>query len=275
MNWKVELGTKGYCVIPCLTNSEVDFGKSLFKTWWYSNSIHKQTLTSHGIIKHYEIGHTAFAWWCRTRPKVLEIFKKIWGTDDLIVSYDGSCYFPEGIKRKNTNWLHTDQRPSDSSFKCVQGFICFTANKTSTLMVVPGSHLEHESYMKSKNLKHSKDWQKVDISLERAIHIEANPGDLILWDSRVFHQNFYSPEERLVQYICYLPRSIASKADLKKRQKYYKEKRTTSHWPAPIKVNSLQPQVYGKKDLLIDYTKLINTNQDVLTELQKEIQKLI
>ena len=43
---------------------------------------------------------------------------------------------------------------------------------------------------------------------------------------------------------------------LEKRQKYFIEKRTTSHWAYPVKVNGLQPQTYGKKELLIDYSKL-------------------
>ena len=42
----------------------------------------------------------------------------------------------------------------------------------------------------------------------------------------------------------------------KKRQKYFIERRTTSHWPAPIKVVGLQPNTYGNNDLLIDYNKL-------------------
>jgi hypothetical protein len=275
MNWQQQLKEQGYCVVSVLSQSEVEYGKSLFKNWWGSNNMDKRSLVAHGIIKHYNIGHTSFAWWCRTRPSIQQVFKKIWNTEELIVSYDGACYFPPGTTRKNTNWLHVDQEPSDSSFKCVQGFVCFTENEKSTLMVVPGSHLEHETYMKSKGLTHSKAWQKVDVPLTRAIHITTKPGDLVLWDSRVFHQNFYSQEERLVQYVCYLPRSIATKADLKKRQKYFSEMRTTSHWPAPVRVNSLQPQVFGKKELLIDYTTLINTDQEIFENLSQDIQLLL
>jgi ectoine hydroxylase-related dioxygenase (phytanoyl-CoA dioxygenase family) len=274
-NWQQELTEQGYCVIKVLSEKEVEYGKSLFQNWWNSNNIGKRPLSSHGVIKHYNVGHTAFAWWCRTRPSIQKIFKQIWQTEDLIVSYDGACYYPSGLKRKTVNWLHVDQEPNDSSFKCVQGFVCFTENQKSTLMVVPKSHLEHKSYMKTHNLTHNKAWQKVDVPLERAIHVKVKPGDLVLWDSRVFHQNSYSPEERLVQYVCYLPRSLANSANLKKREKYFNEKRTTSHWPTPVRVNGLQPQIFGKKELLIDYSSLINTDKEIFKELSQEIKCLV
>ena len=57
-----------------------------------------------------------------------------------------------------------------------------------------------------------------------------------------------------------------------KRQKYFEEKRTTSHWAYPIKVNSLQPRHYGNKDLLIDYDSLPEIE---LESMMEEIKKLL
>jgi len=57
-----------------------------------------------------------------------------------------------------------------------------------------------------------------------------------------------------------------------KRLKYFLEKRTTSHWPYKINVNSLQPQTYGNNSLKIDYSKLPCINLDKYIE---EIYKLI
>ena len=59
---------------------------------------------------------------------------------------------------------------------------------------------------------------------------------------------------------------------VKKRRKYFNEKRTTSHWAYPIKVNSLQPRTYGNKDLLIDYSKLPNIRLD---DLMDDINELL
>ena len=48
----------------------------------------------------------------------------------------------------------------------------------------------------------------------------------------------------------------------KKREKYFMERRMTSHWPYPIKVNSLQPRTYGDDSKNIDYSTLIKPNLD-------------
>lgn len=272
MDWKDSLATLGYAVVPALTPEEVDFGLKLFHTWHSSNRV---PIPPHGVIKHYQVGHTAFAWWCRTRPAILATFSEIWGTTDLIVSFDGACYFPKGLTRRNTNWLHVDQAPKNPNFDCVQGFVAFTENQKACLTLIPGSHLLFWDYMKSNNLYHSTPWQKIHYDFSKTILVPTKPGDLVLWDSRVFHQNSYGSEERLVQYLCYLPRYRATKKDLEKRQKYYQEKRTTSHWPAPIRVNGLQPQVFGRTDKLIKYQELVSTDQGLLKDLDFEIKKLL
>jgi ectoine hydroxylase-related dioxygenase (phytanoyl-CoA dioxygenase family) len=273
MDWKDSLKTLGYAVIPVLTESEVRQGYDMFQKWRIANSI---PVASHGVLKHYRVGHTGFAWWCRTRPVIIDVFKDLWQNPDLIVSYDGACYLPPNLSRRNSNWLHVDQAPKDPHFKCVQGFVAFTNNREATLTLVPGSHLFFGGYMESKQLSHATPWQKVDYDLSQTIRVKVNAGDLVLWDSRVFHQNTYSSaEERLVQYLCYIPRYKATKKDLEKRQKYFQQKRTTSHWPSPIRVNSLQPQVYGRKELLIDYATLEDPDSSLLLDLENSIKKLI
>ena len=57
-----------------------------------------------------------------------------------------------------------------------------------------------------------------------------------------------------------------------KRMKYFNERRTTSHWPCPIKVNGKQPQIYGDTSKLIDYNTLTPPDLD---DLQDEIMKLL
>ena len=110
--------------------------------------------------------------------------------------------------------------------------------------------------------------------------LDVKAGSLVLWDSRTFHQNQYGPidssrkEERIVQYVCFLPDNhIKNTTSMKtKRLKYFNERRTTSHWPAPISVNGLQPQVYGDNSKLINYNDLVPPNLDDLTD---EIMKLL
>ena len=53
-----------------------------------------------------------------------------------------------------------------------------------------------------------------------------------------------------------------SLSQTKKRLKYFEELRTTSHWPYPIKVNSLQPRTFGNDEYLINYDILSKPNLD-------------
>ena len=75
----------------------------------------------------------------------------------------------------------------------------------------------------------------------------------------------------MTQYICYLPKdnNKNSKAEQTKRLKYFNERRTTSHWPYKINVNSLQPQTYGDESRLIDYKDLPSINLENETYFNK------
>ena len=61
-------------------------------------------------------------------------------------------------------------------------------------------------------------------------------------------------------YVIYLKIIFKILKANKRRLKYFLERRTTSHWPYKINVNSLQPQTYGDNSKLIDYTKLPKIN---------------
>ena len=100
---------------------------------------------------------------------------------------------------------------------------------------------------------------------------------MAIWDSRVFHQNQYgkpNSEERYVQYVCYLPKDHPKNTVtmIEKRRKYYNERRTTSHWPVPVRVNGLQPQTFEDPERSIDYNKL---EPPYLDDLEEEIYKII
>jgi hypothetical protein len=273
---KTQLFLNGYCIVDnVLDLAEIEFARGLFFDWYAANQISHRTVPPHGIIKHWEIGHTAFAWWLRTRPKVQAPFATIWGTDDLIVSYDGACYMPkQATPRRNNSWLHLDQAAKDLDFKCVQGFVALTTNEEATLGLVPQSHWDFENNVKSVKSK-SKRWLPLP-SDDRVIRVQLLAGQMVLWDSRVAHMNFYGPEERLVQYVSYLPRNVATQKDLEKRLLYRENRRTTSHWAAPVEVVGKQPQVYNDLSKLIDYSVLQDPTDPALwVEMEEEINKLV
>ena len=149
-------------------------------------------------------------------------------------------------------------------------------------MVYEKSHLLHEKYFKDRNLNSSKNWLRIDPDyLEEISHtkkvLTIPAGSLVLWDSRVFHQNQYgapNSEERIVQYVCYLPRDKEkyTKKTKEKRQLYFEKRRTTSHWPYPVTVNGLQPNTFGDESKKIDYSKLTPPDLD---DIESEIKKLI
>lgn len=281
-----ELATKGYCIIPnILSNDEVIEAKRLFDNWQKTILNHDKvhnTIDPHGIYKYHQAGHQEHAWYIRTCPKVIEAYKKLWNCEELVVSFDGSCYIPQNLKKSDNIWTHTDQAPNSKGLKCYQGFVSLTSNKERTLIVYEGSHNYHEKYFEEKNIKSSKNWQLIDhetlsrMSVQKKT-LDVPAGALVLWDSRTFHQNQYGTpgsEERMVQYVCYLPKNDKknTKSQQEKRKKYFDEMRTTSHWPYLIKVNGLQPQIYGDKSKKIDYSLLKKPDLD---RFMPNIKKII
>jgi hypothetical protein len=100
------------------------------------------------------------------------------------------------------------------------------------------------------------------------VHVKA--GDLVLWDSRTFHMgaNIEVGEERLVQYVCFLPRngSENSATEQTKRKKYLLDRRTTSHWPYRLKVNGTQPHTFGDPANSVDVEALVHDDLDDIME---------
>ena len=238
---KQELSKKGYCVVSNVLNeTEINRCKHSFQSWL--NDIPDHNHIYNGIYKYHNAGHTWHAWFSRTHPNIQKIFKHIWDCNDLIVSFDGCCYIPKECDEKDSFWTHTDQAPNSRGFQCIQSFLSFTENKERTFVVYEGTHKLHETYF--KNINSDNNWHVFDEdyirslqSFKRILHVK--PGDLVLWDSRTYHQNQYgtpNSETRMVQYICFFPKNHPENTkELQKiRRHYYETRRTTTHWPAPI-----------------------------------------
>ena len=270
MTFQSDLAEHGYTIVPSvLTIDEIAECKNELRV--YEHLMPAQPTASHGVHQFAEAGHQKFSWFIRTNPNVQKPFKKLLNTDDLIVSFDGFNHIHKADKRRDTSWTHTDQSPAKGTLSCYQGFVSLTDNSERTFVCYDGSHLQHADYFASrcfntatKNFK--RDWHKIDSTYlqanqhrRKALSVKA--GDLVIWDSRTFHQNQYgkaNSEERFVQYISFQPRNCPAntRSNQAKRLKYFGSRRTTSHWSAPVKVNGLQPQIYGDKSKLIDYTKV-------------------
>ena len=281
---KHKLNENGYVIIKdILTPDEIERYKNEFHKW--KNSIHDldeihKKIDPHHIYKYHQVGHQRHAWLIRTNKKIQNVFKNLWGVNDLVVSFDGCCYMPQYLKNKDNYWTHTDQSGKKKGVHCYQAFVSLTKNKEKTLVVYKGSHKLHENYFKEMKIDTNKDWNVINEDYIDKIKdtkkiLKVPAGSLVIWDSRTFHQNQYgnkNTEERIVQYVSYLPKNDRQNTPSmkNKRQKYFDEKRTTSHWAYPIHVNSLQPRNYGNKDLMIDYETLPNIYlDDIIDDINK------
>jgi len=274
-NHILELKENGYTIIPNVYNEEeiIEYWR-LFNKWHDevdNLEEHHSLIDYNGIYKHHEVGHQRFAWLARTNPKILNIFKQLWNTDELVTGFDGCCYYPPNYKGEHSFWTHTDQSSRKKGVHCYQSILSMTNNIERTFIVYKGSHLLHENYFKDNNIDEPRDWHLFNEDYINTLQdtkeiLKINEGDLLIWDSRTYHQNTCGNsdciEERLVQYLCFLPKNSIhnNEEQQKKRLKYYKRYRTTSHWPYPLNPVPKQANFYNyynpEQPIYIDYDAL-------------------
>lgn len=271
------LQEKGYVILPkIITEEKVKKARSLFFNWLETvpavKAYHLRE-AFHGLMKYGQIGHQAHTWFLKTDPSVQQVFKDLWHTDELVTGFDGCCWIPSDFAHCDVSWTHTDQSAAAKGLCCIQGFVSLTDNVDRSFVVYEGSHLLHESYMKLRGYSGARNWRIIDEAYLRQIEetrkvLTVNAGDMVLWDSRVFHQNQYGklPEERLVQYVCFLPKHHPSNTEgmRRTRLKYYEKRRSTSHWPYPLSVNPANPP-----------DQVLEVPPVDLSEYDSEIKKLL
>lgn len=218
---------------------------------------------TNGILHGFGFGQSRFMWRLRLLPQVKAAFAAVWGTQDLIVSFDGGNAFRPW--RHNRSWLtqggwyHVDQNAAKQhgqGMVCVQGLVTLTdvSDDTGGLVIIPKSHTRHlEFCQRSKIARALGDFVPLpadDPILDlgaRLVHARA--GDLILWDSRTVHCNTpaltalhnrasesaddASARELIRQagYVCMTPARFATQEVLRKRQDAFVNNISTSHWP--------------------------------------------
>lgn len=196
---------------------------------------------------------------------------------------------PDAIGRiPEANWLHVDQSFSKNGLRCIQGLVnLVTADGPGdgTLEVMPGSHLLHDQIEKTlgldpKRAGRREDWYKFTdedklklngklLDFSDFCKVPAGEGDLILWDSRIWHQGGRIrahpiklirdiPRPRFVVYVCMQPVVEAGTWDVDKKKRIFREHLTTSHWPLKSKIFG-KPRTYGKEPPKFDFSKEVLT----------------
>lgn len=220
-----------------------------------------------GMCSGYGVNHEKFTWDIRCEPGVVDAFAKVFDTDDLIVSFDAVNFALPNREDtpENKPWPHQDQDPEKPGFRCLQGIVNLLPNGPNDggLIVCKGAHRLSEEFHKDFKdevdpvFRWTKEWYGFsDAGLKwldnkgcEWIKIEAEPGDLLLWDSRLPHYNL-SPtgdRARFATYTCYMPAADASQEDLLRKKEAFEKQLGTTHWPNAAHVRDVSQPLMRKE----------------------------
>jgi len=165
-----------------------------------------------------------------------------------VCSFDGACFLLGKEKSIEKHWIHNDT-PRDSKlffnpvlkseFACPQGVLNMVENGPNDggLVLVENSHLYFEEYMQRFPTT-GYSWKPANAEwfIEkglRVVKVCAGPGELMVFDGRVFHCNVASKihsNYRLCNYVSMIPRTRCTDKELEKAIKIYENGGMTGHW---------------------------------------------
>ena len=210
-----------------------------------------------GILPSYGIGHSKSQWYLRSIPNVKKAFAKIWGTEDLLTSFDGvSLWRPWNINPRwktesGQTWFHIDQHPiSRPGKQCVQGLVNLlpTSEEIGGNVMVPGSHKFFKNIPQEYEERLAKLPLGVDhfrfpnddpkLSSQKPIMCHMEVGDMLLWDSRTIHcsnsgTSLSKGTKELVRaasLICMMPKEKSNPEVIKRRREAVKKVISTTNW---------------------------------------------
>jgi len=212
----------------------------------------------HGGLMHgYGVGHEQFVWDARSEEGIINIFAKLWNTEEILVSFDGINLTRPHLPPV-APWHHTDQSGYTVGFACSQGILNLLPNGPDDggLLVLDKSHLKHEQFFKTHpNRLSPVDFCKIrgdDLNFYadcEEIKVCAEPGDFILFDSRTIHHSCGPKGDnvRAAMYICMAPASFATPDQIRAKKEILKNRGMTAHWP--YKVTDPKPNADDRKPL--------------------------
>ncbi|KAJ5481157.1 hypothetical protein N7539_007051 [Penicillium diatomitis] len=280
-DWRDDLARDGYAVVKGAIPREraMKYADQMY-SWLESfnlgydrndpSTVHKDKLpviNEKGMCLAYGLSHEDFVWGVRSEPGVVGAFEKVYDDEDLIVSFDAINFqFPNRTDLPpNKPWPHQDQDPTKHGFRCMQGLVNLLPNGPDDggLIVCKGAHLLSEQFhhdnadeeripawtpewfgFTDRGMKwladHGCEWTK----------LTAEPGDLLVWDSRTPHYNL-SPKRdqpRFAIYTCFMPVADATQEDLRRKKDAFDRRVGTTHWPNARHTGSNVAQRDGKPD---------------------------
>ncbi|KAJ5999994.1 hypothetical protein N7481_000403 [Penicillium waksmanii] len=202
-----------------------------------------------GMYLHFSAAHEKYI-----DPGVIEPFTKLWETDELVVSFDTvNITLPQSIvgEYDSTPWPHVDQAPKRRGLRCVQGIVNLSeaGPKDGGLVVMKKSAPLFNQFFDENPVKGPTPWrtakhedfhpfQEKDLDWYRShgcelVKVCAEPGDLILWDSRQMHWAQFGESDliRTIAYVTYTPAKWMSEEDRLLKKDLFENYETTTHWP--------------------------------------------
>ncbi|KAL3440561.1 hypothetical protein BJX65DRAFT_300404 [Aspergillus insuetus] len=263
-DWRDDFFKNGYVVIKGAISAEkAAYYRSKTMGWVQSFDLgldydDKSTWTKDhlpynfkSMYLNYCAAHEKFMWEARSEPSIIEPFTKLWGTNELLVSFDGFNVTLPGQKDADfTPWPHVDQSPKRKGLACAQGLLNLTpaGPRDGGLLLMEGSAPLFDQFFKvfppeKEGGMSERQYDFFGFKMEhlswfeergcRLIKVCVDPGDLIIWDSRTLHYARLPESEtiRSVIYITYTPAALGKPEDIKHKAELFHRFEGTTHWP--------------------------------------------
>ncbi|GLI74273.1 hypothetical protein PoHVEF18_002510 [Penicillium ochrochloron] len=262
-DWRDDLQSQGFAVVKIaitpekakyyqqkaldwLTSFNTPLDLNDPSTWTVENLPYQGKVNT---FNKYGVAHEKFMWDARMEPKVVGAFSKIWGTEKLLVSFDAlNITLPNREdKPAQKPWPHVDQSPLRRGIHCVQGIINLSqaGPHDGSLIVLPRSNTVMEEFLDTRT--DPSNWKTKELQLiseddmkwfkerdMKPLKVMAEPGDLILWDSRTVHwggePSAQSNTIRTVIYASYSPAEWATAESLERKKGAFEAFQATTHW---------------------------------------------
>lgn len=214
------------------------------------------------------MAHSELMWKLRTDARVKQVFQALWGTDDLIVGFDGVNYRPRNSEGLVLPW-HVDQDETHpDGVQCYQSILAIEPSNedTGSICVLPRSHVHHKA-LANRLGDGTGGWEFLEIPEGDILFRQCmppivprlDPGDLFVWDSRTAHCVLPPKKinsERIVAYFSYVPRSFCTPEICQTRLRALTDGIATTHWPHRF-VDRGQPRCDTHRFEYIERLKLI------------------
>lgn len=207
---------------------------------------------STGIVTHYGVPQTDFAWYMRTHTRTQQAFAQLYKIPrgELCSSLDG-INLQFNYRNRKRNWLHRDQVPwlEGGDLPSYQGVYSRypSGPQDGGFVCVADSHLSaipHDPKIKTH-------WARISESdplQKKAQKINVPENSLLIFSSRLLHSNTSGGVNhtdrlnRVANYLSFWPKSGRSEEVLNKKCKIYKDGAGTSHWAIYARRSPVKPR---------------------------------